>query len=258
MSKPSFTALNLISSEISGLQRLLRIWGIGKKELEIYTVLLTSGELTAKEISTKLNMPLSKVYDSLSVLLEKKWIARTPSRPFKYYANPIRNVWDELKSNLLETINNIEEKIIPMIEDLSKHPASIFRVALIGKNRIPSYIAKVLRDSTNDKLRIAISHEYLLKIVYRYFSEKTTPIYSKVHLLIEEDLFKKIQKTKLGSFIELKKTGTMYGSGIIGREILLIIGEEDSMQGLWSDHIYIVELGKGYFDYIWSTSQQVG
>lgn len=254
MSKPAFPALDFLSSELGGLHRLLRVLGIGKRELEIYTVLLTSGELTAKEISIKLNMPLSKVYDSLSILLEKKWVSRTPSRPFKYYASPIRNVWEDLKHNVMETMAVIEEKIIPILEDLSRSPSSIFRVAMIGKNKIPSYIEKILRESINEKIRIAISHEYILKLTLKFFSDKNINDKSRVYLLIEEDLYKKMEKSRLGSFIEVKKTGMMYGSGIIGKEILLVIGEDESLQGLWSDHIYIVELGKGYFDYIWSTS----
>lgn len=244
----------MISTEIAGLQKVLRIWGIGKRELEIYTTLLTSGELTAREISVKLNMPLSKVYDSLSVLLEKKWVARTPSRPFKYYATPIRNVWDDLKHYLLDTITYTEERIIPLLEDLSRSPASIFRVALIGKNRIPAYVDKLLRDSPSERVRIAISHEYILKLIYKYFSDKSLEAGAKVHILIEDGLYRKMEKTKLGSFAEVRKTGKMYGSGIIGKEILLVVGEGDSLQGLWSDHIYIVELGRGYFDHIWSTS----
>jgi sugar-specific transcriptional regulator TrmB len=254
LSRPAFPALDFLAAELGGLHRLLRVLGIGKRELEIYMVLLTTGELTAKEISEKLNMPLSKVYDSLSILLEKRWVSRTPSRPSKYYASPIRNVWEDLKHNVTETITTIEEKIIPILEDLSRSPASIFRVAMIGKNRIPSYMEKILRESTSEKIRIAVSHEYILKLIYKYFNDKNINSRSRVYLLIEDELYKKMERTRLGTFTEVKKTGKMYGSGVIGKEILLIIGEDESLQGLWSDNIYIVELGKGYFDYIWSTS----
>jgi len=247
-------ALDILTSEAPLFLRILKAIGLGKRELEIYATLLSLGELSAKELSEKLNLPLSKVYASLSLLVQRGWVSRTPGRPSKYYSTPVRDVWEEVKRGLLESVGLVEEKVIPLLEDLSRAPASVFRVAVIGKSRIQGYVAKILRDSAGDKVRVAVSHEIVLRAIQRSLSEWRAHQLPRVYMLVEERLGRVLEDAKLSSFVEVKRTGKMYGSGVVGKEILLVVGDEASPQGLWSDHIYIVDLGKGYFDYLWHYS----
>jgi hypothetical protein len=51
----------------------------------------------------------------------------------------------------------------------------------------------------------------------------------------------------------------MFGGGIIadGREVILILGQEDEAMSLaiWSDHIGLAKFAKNYFEYLWRDSE---
>ena len=67
-------------------QKSLEKVGLTSYEIKTFVSLLKNGELTAAEISEKSGVPYSKIYEILSMLVEKGWIGSDKSRPTKYFA----------------------------------------------------------------------------------------------------------------------------------------------------------------------------
>lgn len=62
--------------------------GLNAYEIDAYTALLESGQMTAMAISREAKVPYSKIYEVLNSLKGKGWIKSSESRPFQYYPVP--------------------------------------------------------------------------------------------------------------------------------------------------------------------------
>jgi sugar-specific transcriptional regulator TrmB len=91
--------------------------GLSKKESEIYFNLLKYGCLSAKEISKKVNILRSSIYDYLETLIEKGFISYTFKDNVKHYQaiNP-----NKLHDNFLEKKEKEEEALKEIIKGLNK------------------------------------------------------------------------------------------------------------------------------------------
>ncbi len=241
--------LEFIGNEIAGLNKLMRMLGVSRRDLEIYMLILTSGGLTANEISEILGIPLPKVYESLSLLASKRWVYRTADRPARYYSIPIRELWEDIKRSLFDMIKEVEEKIIPLLENMSKSPLPLFKVVLLGQDRIPLFAKRIIRRA-REKVALAISFPELAtkEIVEEINAASST---KSVQVIATKDVAKKLEKEGLESSVKFKIVDKLFGSGVIGDEILLVVRSGETLNALWSDHVYFIDLGWVYFNYVW-------
>ncbi len=242
---------SLFTGDLAGIYRFMRILGVGKKELEIYSLLLSHPGMTVNEISQMLGAPTPKIYDALSKLLSRKWVYKTNERPSRYYSIPIRELWDDIKLTIEDQLKEVDEKVIPILEKMTTSPMPLFRVLLIEQSRIPYFMKRVMSRARSE-LYIALSYPELLS---RKNSEqiKAVSLSKNVRIIVSRDLEQQASK-KLGKNIEYRVAERLFGSGIIGDEILLIVKSASELNALWSDHAYFVDLGRIYFRYIWENS----
>ena len=245
--------LDFVSSEITGLYRFIRILGISRRELEIYTLILTTGGLTANEISDILGIPLSKVYESLTNLINRKWVYKTADRPARYFSIPVRDVWEDIKKSVFNQFKEVEEKIIPLLENVSNAPEPLFRVVLLDYSRIFMFAQRIINKSKN-KVAVVINYpellnDSLLKDIVAASSRK------QIRVLVDKNLHKSSKIKEFTEIIPIKTMDKLFGSGIIGDEILLVVKTGNLLQGLWSDHLYFVDLGWIYFNYLWNDTK---
>lgn len=237
-------------NEISPLLKFLKIFGLKKRDIEIYALLLINGKMTAKQISEITYLPSSKVYDSLSRLLEKGWVLKTSERPSKFEAINIRDLWKELKTELFAKIGYIENSILPIVERIATTQTTLFKIFLLNEDRLWNFIYRVI-ESEKKSISVAIAHQELIK---KELIGKLQEVSNKINvrLLVTESVYDSSQDLLKGFDGKMKKTKEMFGSGFIGNEIILIYKNGDRLYGLWSDHGYFVDLGKVYFEYLWS------
>ena len=243
------SVLDFLNTEITGLYRFTKILGIGKRELDVYALILTSGGMTANEISDMLGLPLSKVYEALSNLLERKWVFRTSDRPARYYAVPVSEVWEEIKKSINEQIREVEEKILPLLESLSRSPVPLLKIVLLDQTKIPAFVKRIVSKG-EESVYVSLSYRELLDPAI--VSEiRRAALNRPVKLLVSRDLKEDLARSGLGDVVEHRVVDKLFGSGIIGEEVLIILKSTGVLQGLWSDHYYFVELGRVYFNYLW-------
>lgn len=249
MSGEVSSVLDFLGSEITGLYRFIKILGISRRELDVYALILTSGGLTANEISDILGLPLSKVYESLSSLLSRKWIFRTSDRPARYYAVPVTEVWEEIKKTINEQIREVEEKILPLLESLSRSPVPLLKIVLLDQSKIPSFVRRILSRGEGE-VYVSLAYRELLDPTI-VSDLKKAAIGRRVKVLVSQEVYGDFKKTGLNEVAEYRVVDKLFGSGVIGEEVLIILKSSGVMQGLWSDHYYFVELGRVYFNHLW-------
>ncbi len=85
--------------------------GLQEYESRAYYVLLTQGNLTAKEISKKAEIPQPKVYSILSNLIKKGFCSRVPGKNKLYKAIQPKIAFSLMKSEIEERQNKLENVV---------------------------------------------------------------------------------------------------------------------------------------------------
>ncbi len=92
---------------------LLRRLGLNQYEAKAYFALSTTGKNTAGELSERAELPRPRVYDVLSSLQNKGFVAVQPGRPVTYTSLPVDEAVKTLKKqrqeNLVQELTKIEE-----------------------------------------------------------------------------------------------------------------------------------------------------
>ena len=239
-----------IDDILAKLANIARAFGISRNELKLYFILLLNGKMTAKEISNIMNISYTKIYPILTKLEGRGWIVRVGKRPSYYMANPVRDVWENVKKSILENLEKIERDIILPISLLSSPQTSIYNIAIVQQENISKTIKQVLSENSS-KYYVAISFEELLT--------------DDLIKMLEANSYKsdvKIIATKNLRFdsktLKVRYLDSMFGSGIItSNSIFLIIKTQGNiLLGMYSNHVYFVEIGKVYFEYLWDKANK--
>lgn len=109
------------------LKKILKQWGFGEVEADIFAHLSTSDGLTAKEISDKIGYAYSTTINSLNNLIRMGYVERSKKeRKFVYFANLdfVKIIEREISktSNLLKELKNeickLEDKYKSKLREL--------------------------------------------------------------------------------------------------------------------------------------------
>jgi len=239
-----------IDDILAKLGNIARAFGISRNELKLYFILLLNGKMTAKEISDVMNISYTKIYPILTKLEGRGWITRVGKRPSYYVANPIRDVWENVKKSILENLEKVERDIILPISVLLTSQTSFYNIALVQQENITKTMKQVLSENSS-KYYVALSFDELL-------TEDTIKI-------LEVNSYKtdvKVIATKNlkinSKTLKIRYLDSMFGSGIItSNSIFLIIKTQGNiLLGMYSNHIYFVEIGKVYFEYLWDKADK--
>lgn len=77
---------------------LFHTLGLNEYESRTYSALLTGGSATATEISDRAGIPRPRVYDVLDKLQKRGFVATQPERPVRFSALPLKEAFENLKS----------------------------------------------------------------------------------------------------------------------------------------------------------------
>lgn len=239
-----------IDDILAKLGNIARAFGISRNELKLYFILLLNGKMTAREVSDAMNISYTKIYPVLTKLEGRGWITRIGKRPSYYIANPIRDVWENVKKNILENLEKVERDIILPISVLLSSQTSIYNIALVQQDNLIKTIKQVLSENSS-KFYLAISFLELLKDDLIRFLEINS-YKNDVRIIATKNI--KIDSRVL----HVRYLDAMFGSGIITtNSILLIIKTQGNMLlGMYSNHAYFVEIGKVYFEYLWEKADK--
>ena len=240
-----------IDDIISKIGKLASSLGISRNELKVYFLLLVSGEMTAREISDRIGISYTKIYPILSRLEGRGWIRRVGKKPAKFAANSLMDVWSTVKKNIFDSIDKIERDIITPLSLMLQAQPSLYNVVLLPSESIQNTIKQILTEQS-PIYYLAISFDELLNDEILKLVEANT-YKSDVKLILAKP-------KEIPPVINYRINESMFGSGVItNRSIMLIIRSSGStLFGLYSNHVYFIEIGKVYFNYLWERSSKRG
>ncbi|BCU70704.1 TrmB family transcriptional regulator [Stygiolobus caldivivus] len=240
-----------IDEIIGRISKLASGLGISRNELKVYFLLLMKGKMTAKELSDNLGVSYTKIYPVLSKLESRGWVKRVGKKPAMFAANSLVDVWSTVKKNILESVEKIEKDVITPLSLLFSSQPSLYNIILLPPESLQNTLQQILKEQSTI-FYLAISFEELLN--------------DEILKLLEANAYKSDVKLiltrprEIPPVINFKVNESMFGSGVVtNRSIMLIIkSSEGVLFGLYSTHVYFVEIGKVYFNYLWERSSKQG
>lgn len=90
---------------------LLQKLGLSKYEAEAYVTLLTQGALTGYELGKRSQVPLSRSYEILERLMQKRLALVQPGEPPRYVAEEPRMLFEQVRSEMEETLDALDRSL---------------------------------------------------------------------------------------------------------------------------------------------------
>ncbi|MEM4139490.1 MAG: helix-turn-helix domain-containing protein, partial [Sulfolobaceae archaeon] len=214
----------------------------------VYSLLLLYGRMTAKELANKMNISYNKIYPILLKLEVRGWIRRIGSKPASFEAIDLREVWSNIKILIQEKVEQFEKEFIePLASMLST--SSTFNIIIIPQNKLIDTIIQMLNTSSS-KYLIAISYKELCKKEI-LDSINALGLNKEVKIILNKEVSSQFSSTS----IKPRYMDSIFGSGIITDDgVLLIVKQHNDLSGIYSNHRYLVEIARVYFEYLWNKS----
>ncbi|MBI5228962.1 TrmB family transcriptional regulator [Candidatus Micrarchaeota archaeon] len=190
----------------------LRRLGLNQYEAQAYLTLSTLGEKTAGELSEQAELPRPRVYDVLSKLQDKGFVALQPGRPVKYAALPIMEAVRTLKKqkelSLTDEIGQVEE-LGKEISGKMKNIAMTERYGieenvwtLKGRDAIYSKIAGMIANA-RDHITLSTTQEGIARKMKAHLKELEKASTRGVKVNIVSPINQKELASKMGDLAKL-------------------------------------------------------
>ena len=238
---------DIINEILGRVSKFASFMGVSKGELRAYSSLLINGKMTARELSDNLGISYTKIYSLLSKLENRGWIRRVETKPSRYEAVSVREVWTKIKGTLMDRLTQFEKEFIDPLSSVLTAPS--YAVSTISGQKVLEVMTQVLYQPSN-KYLVALSSERVvndevLKGILNASYRGETRVIATPNVPLE----------KL-SGVEVRIMDSMFGSGLITRNtILLMVDTSPSVLGIMSNHQYLVEIGTVYFEYLWDKAR---
>ncbi|MHA1847239.1 MAG: TrmB family transcriptional regulator [Promethearchaeota archaeon] len=242
-------------------------------EISLYLTLIQKGPLNARELSDESSVPYSRIYNILSLLLEKGFITRDDSsRPSTFVANSPDEALMLARKRLIDDFEKNSKVIVSELMDIYLKKIDVpFQMSLIvyrGEEQV-YYKAHQIIDNASDSIFLALSS---LKEVKRHglidlIKEKYSKGTRNVKILIEESSKNRDDEksiiSELSGFGEIRERDQLFGTGItVDKQDAIVILKANifgmsSYFGIQSDHQAFGPIASYYFDYLFHSASQI-
>lgn len=243
-------------------RRVLREIGLNAYEIDVYTALLETGQITALEISKKANVPYSKIYDVLNSLKNKGWLKSVGTRPTKYYPVPPLEALATAKIRLEDRYAGWEQTITRELQPLYEKRELVERpdmLILHGQEGVLTKLEEMLKKASKEVMIAAPEFTKAIIASATLFLETLRKSSVNVKLMVAGKAKDWSSLKGLAGIDELRIRDQMFGGGVIvdGKEAILLLGEEKPSLVIWSNHVGLVQFAKEYFQFLWDSSKKI-
>jgi sugar-specific transcriptional regulator TrmB len=244
-------------------KQVLREIGLNAYEIDVYAVLLESGQITALEISKKANVPYSKIYEVLNLLKNKGWLKSVGTRPTKYYPVPPLEALATEKIRLEDQYAGWERMITRELQPLYEKRELVERpdmLILHGQEGVLGKLEEMLKKASKEVMIAAPEFTKIVIASATFFLETLRKTRVNVKLLLAGKVEEWKSLKGLGGVGEFRIRDQMFGGGVIvdGKEAILFLGEEKPSLVIWSNHVGLVQFAREYFQFLWDSSKKLG
>lgn len=234
---------------------VLKGLGVTEYEARVYTALLSLGPATAVEASSASGVPYSKIYIVLSRLEKRGWVEAQGKRPVRYLARPPSEALEILVSEEGKRLRRLADEAAGLLESIYKRGTEMRKPDVWVIRGAASVIGKAVEMMGRAEAEILISLPYL--------PERAEESLSLLSLLAARGVSVRILLTrgirlKL-SGVEIRRRERLFGGGVIvdGREVLLILGQQNDVIGIWSNEPGLARFAEEYFNYLWKGAEML-
>ncbi len=250
-----------ISSVSDRAERALRDIGLTEYESMAYLSLVKAGELTANDVSASTTIPYSKVYTILDSLEKKGWVEIKGGRPRLYYPrSPVEALRAE-KMRQEAKFEKSREMVVSELQALYEHreikeKPEIWIIR--GQDNITTKIRETIL-SAKKELMVALPlvPPQLMKQVLPTFGTQMDRKL-QIQLLVTQETMNVLPEMLL-NLAEVRIRDDMFGGGLMadGLETLLLLSQgvaREENLAIWSDHVGLNMISRGYFKHLWDTA----
>ena len=237
---------------------MLRV-GLTAPEMRVYSALLMSVEPTASELSQKVGIPYSKIYEVLGSLEEKGWICSTDSRPTRYIANSPGTGLSTMKQRQAASFAIDQEVILrelgPLYErsDAAEKPDMLVLTGMAIKAKIIS-----MAESCRREVLLAIPEAG--QTLVPQAMPKLRALHDRgvdITVLATDRMSNEYIKT-LSRVATVKIKSNLFGGGVISdrRYVMILLGPDRAdaqafeTVAIWADHAGLAKFASEYFEYL--------
>ena len=140
---------------MSNLIEKLKDIGFNTYEAKVYLALLKKYPATGYEVAKLANIPQSRTYDTLKVLVEKNVVTATNEKPQKYTPIKPKQLTSSFQKKINSTINYLD-KHLPEVKEDYNEPI----ITIVGKQEIQEKVLEVIKNAKREIYMEVWSQDY--------------------------------------------------------------------------------------------------
>jgi len=239
-------------------KKVLREIGLTDYESRAYLILLERGVMTASEVSEHGNVPYSKVYETLNSLERKGWVEAERGRPSRYFPKAPSEALEAARLRLEDMVSGWRNVVLGELQPLYERRELLEKPDIWILRGEFSVLAKLreMLGNTRKELMVAapaFAKSFVDAVVATLSQLRDSGV--NVHVMVTANW----DVERIAKAGEVKVRDGMFGGGVVvdGREALLILGEDKPTLVIWSNHTGLVKFARDYFQYLWSSSEDL-
>jgi len=239
-------------------KKVLREIGLTDYETRAYLILLERGVMTASEVSEHGNVPYSKVYETLNSLERKGWVEAERGRPSRYFPKAPSEALEAARLRLEDMVSGWRNVVLGELQPLYERRELLEKPDIWILRGEFSVLAKLreMLGNTRKELMVAapaFAKSFVDAVVATLSQLRDSGV--NVHVMVTANW----DVERIAKAGEVKVRDGMFGGGVVvdGREALLILGEDKPTLVIWSNHTGLVKFARDYFQYLWSSSEDL-
>jgi sugar-specific transcriptional regulator TrmB len=239
--------------------KALREIGLTEYETAAYLTLVDGGEMSASDVSSKSNVPFSRVYDVLGRLEGRGFIQLIKGRPTLYRAKAPTEVVKLVHISWTEMLEKHSKVIVDELQPRFEQetPATTRDVWLLhGRSAI---LAKALEtlESTREELLLSIPSLDVGETEVKSIVEGVLAVKVKVKILTSS--VPRGMRDLIPANFEVRTRERVFGAGVVSdrkHTLIMLAQSEDAAEflGIYSSHIVFAEMASTYFESLWTDS----
>lgn len=237
-------------------------------EIALYLTLIREGSLNARDLSDKSDVPYSRIYNILSMLLDKGYVQRDDTqRPSTYVANPPDEALMLAKKKVNDAFGQHSKVIVEELNEIYlKNIDAPFQLSLLvyrGEDAVFKKAASLLNSASQSILVASNDLDELQRNgIIDIIKDKRAKGVVDIKILIEDkepnvELAKDL--IKIGN---VRRRDQIFGTGIAvdGVDAIIVVKAQifslTSFFGMRSDHEAFGSIALQYFNYLFNSAAE--
>jgi len=241
----------------------LESFGLLKKEIEVYVMLVRLGSSLASQIAEKTNLQRTYVYDILKKLIKKGLVSFIIRENRKYFQavepKKLINLWEEKDEKLKEEKNKMKAIIKEMEKISYSKEERLIASVYEGKKGFRVILEEIL-DTNKDYFVIGYSGkaDELLEFYLPNFHKRRIKQKIRRKIIFNHEI-RNTKSTQLSlqetKFLP-KKYSSLSGTIIYGDKVVLVVVQEKNFVALMIENKKINKSFRKNFELLWKVSKR--